>query len=77
VGRPFRINLSADWLFHLIPLQLLLGERAKALELMREAASFPHGRRMMRNSIKVDPRVARFRVDPEIVALLAEPAARP
>jgi hypothetical protein len=39
---------------------------------MREAASSPAGKQVMRNAFKLDPRMAPFRNDKEIVALLAE-----
>lgn len=77
VRRPYRINLYANWLFHPMALQLLLGERANALALMGEAVGFPEGRQMIRNFIRIDPRMKPFRSDPAIVALLVDPAAKP
>ena len=73
--RPFRLNLGTNWWFNPITQNLLLGEHARALELMREAAGFPQGRVILRNAFRLDPRMAPFRDDPEIKALLAEPEA--
>lgn len=75
--RPYRLALGTSWWFNPIAGNLLLGERAMALALMRESAGFPHGLAIMRNAFRLDPRMAPFRNDPEIVALLAEPAAAP
>ncbi len=77
IRRPYRINLYANWLFHPMALQLLLGERANALALMREAVDFPEGRQIIRNFMRIDSRMVPFRTDPAIVALLLDPAAKP
>jgi TolB-like protein/cytochrome c-type biogenesis protein CcmH/NrfG len=51
---------------------LLLGEKAKALDHLRtQVPTVP--RRFARNALRVDPRMAPWRDDPEIKALLAEP----
>lgn len=73
LGRPYRIGLGTNWWFNPIAQNLLLGEHAKARELMREAAGVPQGRTVLRNALRLDPRMAPFRDDPEIAALLAEP----
>jgi tetratricopeptide (TPR) repeat protein len=71
--RPFQILLGQNWWFNPITLNLIIGERAKALDLMREAVEFQDGRGIVRVAMKVDPRMAPFRDDPEIKALLAAP----
>ena len=76
LARPFRIGLGTNWWFNPITQNLLLGERTKALDLMREAAGFQQGGTVIRNALHLDPRMAPFRADPEIVALLAEPEAK-
>ena len=75
--RPYRLSFAftGGWIFSAIPNNLLLGERGKAIDLMREAAAFPAGRLVMRNAMRLDPRMTPFRNDPEIVKLLAEPEA--
>jgi hypothetical protein len=60
-------------MFSPIHQNLLLGEHAKAVRLMRDAVGFPQGRTIIRNALRLDPRMAPFRNDPEITALLAEP----
>ncbi len=71
--RPFQIYLGQNWWFNPITLNLIIGERAKALDLMREVVEFQDGRGIMRVAMKVDPRMAPFRDDPEIKALLTAP----
>jgi tetratricopeptide (TPR) repeat protein len=88
VRRPYRYDPFETWWFSEIPRCLLLGERETALQLLREAAvgeaATPSGRiatwsshigvsTILRTAMKQDPRMAPFRDDPEIVALLAEP----
>jgi len=73
--RPFRMFLGQNWWFNPIVINLILGERAKALDLMREAVEFQNGRDILRVGLKVDPRMAPFREDPEIKALLAAQAS--
>lgn len=54
-----------------------MGERETALALMREAgASDPEGRATLRSRLATDRRLAPFRDDPEIKALLAEPEGK-
>ena len=81
--RPYRLSFvfANWWIFSAIPINLLLGERGKAIDLMRESATFSADRLVMRNAMRLDPRMAPYRNDPEIVKLLAEPttenAAKP
>jgi hypothetical protein len=74
--RPFRIYLGTNWWFSPIPSNLLMGERKNALALIREAVDFQYGRVVIRQALLHDPRMAPWRDDAEIKALLAEPAAR-
>jgi hypothetical protein len=53
---------------------LLLDDRVEALTELREAVADAQGRLLLRNLFQVDPKMAPFRDDPEIVALLKEPA---
>ncbi|MEJ1970971.1 MAG: hypothetical protein WDM96_00120 [Lacunisphaera sp.] len=55
---------------------MLLGERANALALIHEGAVAPTFRAQLRVALRVDPRMAPFRDDAEIKALLAEPAGQ-
>ena len=73
--RPYRLSFAFTgwWVFTAIPINLLLGERGKAIDLMREASATPTGRLVMRNAMRLDPRMTPFRNDAEIVKLLAEP----
>jgi tetratricopeptide (TPR) repeat protein len=73
-ARPFRLNLGTNWWFSPIPANLLIGDRATALALIREARDFQYGRAIIRNAFHYDPRMAPWRDDAEINALLAEPA---
>jgi tetratricopeptide (TPR) repeat protein len=76
IVRPFRMNVAVSWMFSPIPRNLLLGERAKALALMREATEAPLVRTFVRNAMVNDPRMVAFRNDKDIVAILAEPAKK-
>jgi len=76
LSHPYIVRLSSDWVFQPIPFALLLGDRKEALRLIKEAASRDVGRQVIRSAMAVDPRMAAFRNDPEIVRLLAEPAGR-
>jgi tetratricopeptide (TPR) repeat protein len=74
--RPYAQSLFTGWWFTLIPGALLIGERDTALEFLRESvATLPEGRRAIRVRMQLDPRMAPFRDDPEIQALLKEPEA--
>ena len=75
LARPYRVHLDAGVVLGTIRLNLLLGERANALAMMREAAEIKIGRAILRTTIRLDPRLARFRDDAEILALLADPDA--
>ena len=74
--RPYRLSFAPAgwWIFSPIPINLLLGERGKAIDLMREASTIPARRLVMRNAMRLDPRMVPYRNDAEIVKLLAEPA---
>ena len=76
LSRPFRIYLGTNWWFSPIPGNLLMGERTQALALINEAINFQYGRQIIRQALAYDPRMAPFRDDKEIAALLAEPEAR-
>ncbi len=71
--RPFQIFLGQGWWFNPIAVNLLLGERDKALDLMREAVEFQEGRRILRVALGLDPRLTAYRTDPQIRALLDAP----
>ncbi len=71
--RPYRWTTRLVWWTSSLRASLLLGERAEALAQLKEATAEPTGRLLLRNLFKVDPKMAPFRNDPEIVALLAEP----
>ena len=74
--RPYAQSLFTGWWFTLIPGALLIGERDTALEFLRECvATLPEGRGAIRVRMQLDPRMAPFRDDPEIKALLKEPEA--
>ena len=89
VRRPYPYGPFDMWWFSAIPRCLLLGDRETALQLLREVAdgdaatpsgripagaSRVSGRAAVRMAMRQDTRMAPFREDPEIVALLAEPA---
>ena len=75
LARPYRVHLDAGVVLGTIRLNLLLGERAIALAMLREAAEIKMGRAILRTTIRLDPRLARFRNDAEILTLLADPDA--
>ena len=76
LSRPFRIYLGTNWWFSPIPGSLLMSERPQALALIREAIDFQYGRQIIRHALDYDPRMAPFRDDEEIAALLAAPAEK-
>ncbi len=71
--RPYRWNMRLTWWTSSLRACLLLNERAEAMAELREACAEPQGRLLLRNLFRVDPKMASFRTDPEITALLAEP----
>jgi len=73
--RPYRFYLGTNWWFSPVTQNLLLGEHAKARDLIREAVGFQQGRTVLRHALRLDPRMAPFRDDPEIKMLLAEPSS--
>jgi hypothetical protein len=96
VERPFRMGFGNSWWFTVIPCNLLLGERATAVQLIREAAArgefgtgtvvlkagsdvarngYPNSyRQVLYETMRIDPRMAPWRDDPEIKAILSAPA---
>jgi tetratricopeptide (TPR) repeat protein len=68
--RPHRVPTMVSWTFDAIPRALLVGDRAGALELMREAAAVPEDLRTLRLRMQWDARMAGYREDPEIAAVL-------
>ncbi len=72
---PYRISMNNSWWSGPIRSCLLLGERDSALALLKEVVAEPAVRLIIRNQFKVDPRMAPFRDDPEIKALLAGPSS--
>lgn len=75
--RPYAQDMVNGWWFTVIPGSLLIGDRATALILLRESvATLPQSRAAYRLRFQIDPRMAPFRDDPEIKALLAEPEAK-
>ena len=70
---PYHWTLNLTWWTSALRACLLLDERAQAITLLREACAESTGRLLLRNLFHVDPKMAPFRDDPEIVALLAEP----
>jgi tetratricopeptide (TPR) repeat protein len=75
IERPYRLSGMISWWFHPIACNLILGERGTALALVREACERGVGRETVRRFLATDPRLAAFRDDPEIQALLAEPSS--
>jgi tetratricopeptide (TPR) repeat protein len=73
LSRPYRTVPASTWFFGVVPRNLLFGEREKALELIRETVDLPLVRTFFRNAMMIDPRMAPFRNDKDLVALLAEP----
>ncbi len=73
--RPYAQDMGNGWWFSIIPGSLLLGDRTTALALMRESVqTLPSSREGFRLRFRIDPRMGPFRDDPEIKAILAEPA---
>ena len=70
---PYHWTLNLTWWTGALRACLLLDERAQAITLLNEACVEPTGRLLLRNLFRVDPMMAPFRDDPDIVALLAEP----
>lgn len=73
--RPYRWNLNLTWWTSAPRAALLLGERTAAVTLLEEACAEPQARSLLRNLFQVDPKMAPFRQDAEIAALLNPPAA--
>jgi tetratricopeptide (TPR) repeat protein len=73
--RPFRAFPLSLWWLTAIPANLLLGEHDTAMQLMRETTTTAEGRNWLRACLRLDPRMAPWRDEPGIKALLAEPPA--
>ncbi|MDP1580221.1 MAG: TIR domain-containing protein [Candidatus Didemnitutus sp.] len=72
--RPYVQDMVNGWWFTAIPGSLLIGDRTTALTFLSESvATRPESRAAFRLRFQIDPRMAPFRDDPEIKALLAEP----
>ncbi|MBL8522020.1 MAG: TIR domain-containing protein [Betaproteobacteria bacterium] len=69
---PWRMSPATGWVFSQIALNLILGERANAIALMRECVKMPVIRKIIANALQLDPRMAAFRRDAEIAGILAE-----
>ncbi|HVT73882.1 MAG TPA: TIR domain-containing protein [Lacunisphaera sp.] len=73
---PVRGSPMNSWWFQTVPFLLLAGDRAGAVELLRElVGQDPRIHARIRQLMQLDKRMAPFREDPEINALLAEPSA--
>jgi len=70
---PYRWTMNLRWWTSALRACLLLDQRAQALALLKEACAEPPGRQLLRSLFRVDPKMAPFRNDPEITALLADP----
>ena len=60
------------WWFDVMPACLLLGARDLALEQFKQLGVNEALRDQLRTAIRIDPRMAPFRNDPEIAAIMAE-----
>ena len=75
--RPYVQDMVNGWWFTVIPGSLLIGDRATAVTLIRESVqTYADSRAAFRLRFRLDPRMAPFRDDPEIKALLTEPEAK-
>jgi hypothetical protein len=72
LDRPFRPFPISLWWFGAIPANLLLGEHGTAIQLMRETVTAPERRNWLQVCLRLDPRMAPWRDEPDIKALLAE-----
>jgi hypothetical protein len=70
LDRPYRMARVGSWWFYPIACNLIVGERATALALIREGAETQDGRETIRRFLASDPRLVAFRDDPEIKTLL-------
>jgi tetratricopeptide (TPR) repeat protein len=77
IRRPYRAFPIALWWYTPIPANLLVGEHDTAIQLMRETAISPEGRNWLRICLRLDPRMAPWRDEPEIKSLLAESTLTP
>jgi Flp pilus assembly protein TadD len=77
VRRPFAPFPVGLWWFGEIPASLLVGEHDTAIQLVREAATTLERRNWIRVCLSLDPRMAPWRDEPEIKALLTENPVAP
>ena len=74
--RPYAQEMVNGWWFTTIPAALLIGDWTTARALLRESVETrPQSRAAFRLRFQIDPRMAPFRDDPEIKALLAGPSS--
>ena len=71
--RPVRIPPFSMWIGSPLVRALVVGAREDALQLAREYAEDPDSRRFARQRLDMDPRLAPFRNDRELLAILSEP----
>ncbi len=76
IPRPYRWGMRNFWWTSVIRGCLLLDEREQALTLIKEGCTDAQGRLLLRNLFRLDPQMAKYRDDPEIKALFAEPVAQ-
>ena len=71
--RPYRWSFNSSWMNGALRAAFLLEERELALTMLKEVATVPQTRAILRNLFRLDPRLAAWRSDPEITTILAEP----
>jgi len=64
------------WWFGMVPTYLLLGDKADALQLLKQYTATAALRNQVRAALRIDPRMTVWHDDPEISALVAEPAEK-
>lgn len=72
--RPFRATAFTLWISSNVRRAFLVGDRPALLALLKEVAGDKESRGTVRSRMKLDPLLASYRADPEILAILAEPA---
>ncbi len=76
LARPYVLGPLGTWWFQAVAANLLMGNRTFALDLIRDACEARQdAKTTIRQRLALDPRMAPFRDDPEIQAILAEPTA--
>ncbi len=76
--RPLDPQFGTNWWFCPLCFNLLLGDHEKAMAFVHDSIGFPLGRTSLANALRFDPRMAPFRNDPELAAIIAAqpPAAQ-